>query len=171
MVDCHDGTIEFFVCGGSTNCFVMMNRLIPKIFVALSMLAFAASLTQYGYCAYDGFPNPCARGFVLFLIGWLGLFDGVIAWFGNPLLFAGWICFFFRERRASAWLAIAALAVMLSFLLVGRIATNENGQESTITSRGLAYWLWVLSAVLLIVGNAGALLKQKPPILVLKPMA
>jgi hypothetical protein len=138
-----------------------MNRLIPRIFVALSMLTFAVSLTQRGYCANDGFQQPGAWGFALFLVGWLGLFDGVIAWFGNPLLLAAWIYFFIRERRASEWLAIGALAVMLSFLLVGRIATNENGQESTITSHGLAYWLWVLSAVLQVVASADGLMKKK----------
>ncbi|MGV2334923.1 MAG UNVERIFIED_CONTAM: hypothetical protein LVR18_12675 [Planctomycetaceae bacterium] len=53
----------------------------------ISMSLFGLSLTGYGYATEDPtIPRNWASCFLLLLIGWLGLFEGITAWLANPTM-------------------------------------------------------------------------------------
>jgi hypothetical protein len=91
----------------------------------------------------------------LLLIGCVGAFDRMFAWFANPGLIAAWILMRSRsrQRRVTALCcAIASLALSLSFLLQRQILADEAGHYSRITGYGPGYWLWVASILAALVG-------------------
>jgi hypothetical protein len=129
-------------------------RIRPQATVCvISLCIFLLALTQNGYYL-DHVPRDAwAPGWGEFAFGWLSLFSGTIAWLGNPLLIASWITLYRNRVKASAILALLALAVMLSFLLNKKIIFNEAGSESRISGYGLGYWLWVTSALVVVLGT------------------
>ena len=90
-------------------------------------------------------------GFGLLALGWLAIGDGGHSWLGNPLLLAAWITLFTRKQLLACFLAICAVGFMLSFTSETHIAIDEAGHERPITALGRGYWLWVLSASLVVV--------------------
>tara|TARA_R110001606_G_scaffold379260_1_gene539218 strand:+ start:1426 stop:1869 length:444 start_codon:yes stop_codon:yes gene_type:complete len=124
-----------------------------KIFLFISIGVFIISLTQKSYCSSYGFCDNF--GFLSVLIGWLGVFMlhiPAFTWLANPLLLGSW--FFFKKKpKTSLILSIIAFILMLSFLLVDEIISNEAGTKSKVVFYGLGYWLWVLSSFMMILGN------------------
>lgn len=118
--------------------------------VALSAGLLLVSLTQKCYCT----ANNCSDSIMVFLIGWLGLaFSGAaITWLANPLLILSW---FMTRRQSKYALPVSTLALLfcLLFLLFPSVADNENGGNNTITEYRLGYWLWLLSAATMTIGN------------------
>src|SRR5436190_13805674 len=62
---------------------------LPKIITLVSVIVFAASLTQNGFYTETHFPKPPPSGWYLLLIGLIGVFDGYFEWLANPVLLAG----------------------------------------------------------------------------------
>jgi hypothetical protein len=73
-------------------------------------------------------------------------------WLANPLLLVSWI-FFRKKPKASFILSGIAFILMLSFLLVDEIITNEAGTKSKVVSYELGYWFWVFSSFIMLIGN------------------
>ena len=130
----------------------------------LSMCIFAVALTQNGYYVGHAPRDAWAPGWGEFAVGWMGLFTGTIAWLGNPLLIAGWITFFRKRAKASAYLSALALLVMLSFLHDKTIIINETGSSAKITGYGLGYVLWVASSVAALIGATISLATPRPSV-------
>ena len=125
---------------------------IRKIILFLSIILFVIALTQKGFCTTAG---QCAIGIVDLLVGWMGVFmlhPPAMVWLANPTLVAAWV-FIKKNQRTSFILSVISLVIMLSFLLFDEIIVNESGASSKITAYGLGYWLWVLSAFIMVVGN------------------
>lgn len=93
-------------------------------------------------------------GFVLLLIGWLGLSES-IAWLANPLLLTSWILVRTERYVAAAIFAALAIASMLSFLGVNVTLVDEGGGRASVNRVGLGYWLWLSSALSSFVGCIG----------------
>lgn len=128
---------------------------MPRRFIWASIAIFAVSLFFNGFYLESDNPTAWSSCFGLLLIGWLGIVDGMIAWFANPLLAASWLLFHWaRTRKISLWLAIAALLVALSFLLVSDVMRDENSNRARISAYGLGYWLWLSSITVAIFGCA-----------------
>lgn len=113
-------------------------------------------------------PFPCyvvegrtgfGEGIALLLIGWMGVFDGQVAWLANPLLLLGWCATFLRlPRIIGLTLTLLATGFALGFLLYPDILVNEAGHRAAITGYRTGYWLWVgstLVALLAAVLNPG----------------
>lgn len=135
-----------------------LGRRIAAAATVLSVVLFLTSLTQDGYYIdRPGDPRAWAPCIGLLLIGWLGVFDGILAWLANPALLAAWIFLNFRSsRRLGAAIGAAAIAFALSFLLYTEILTNEAGGTSKITGYGAGYWLWVASGGVAMIGGLAA---------------
>jgi hypothetical protein len=131
-----------------------MSTIVCKILTGVSVLLFVTSLTQDGF--YIDRPNnprawaPCIG---LLLVGWIAVFNGVLAWLANPVLAATWFLMSFRSTRGIALgCAVVALGLSLSFLLHREIMTSEAGHYSKITGYGLGYWLWIASIIVALIG-------------------
>ncbi len=128
-----------------------MNRL-KKIILTTSIIFFVMSLTQN---SFETIVGPNSKGIMDLLVGWMGvlmLHPPAMVWLANPTLFAAWV-FTKKNQRTSFILSVISLLIMLSFLLFDEIIVNESGASSKITAYGLGYWLWVLSAFIMVIGN------------------
>lgn len=134
---------------------------LARLFVGVSILLFLASLTQ-NPCRWaspnesDGQHFGCLA---FLLIGWVGVFGGIVAWLANPALLLAWIFTFSRYRRVEAIVcSVAALGLALSFLAVKEIP-GDNG-SAKIISYALGYWLWIGSIVMSCVGSMVAAFRK-----------
>lgn len=120
-----------------------------------SIAIFSVSLAFNGFYIESDNPKAWSSCFGLLLVGWLGIFDGIIAWFANPLLVVSWILSRMRRTRKIAFfLAIAALLVAVSFLLVSDVMRDEAGNRARVSSYGIGYWLWLTSITVAMFGAA-----------------
>jgi hypothetical protein len=128
-------------------------RIISYVLLALSCGLFALCLFNDGYFVERRGEKTSGPGFLLVLIGWIGLFQGIIAWLANPFLLVGWFLLAGRQLRAAAACAFAATVCASSFLLCKTILTDEGGNHSRITGYGVGYWLWLASAAVLLTAS------------------
>lgn len=132
----------------------MMNIKKEKIFLFLSIGIYIISLTQKSYCTVGG---TCEyfSGFLNLIFGWFGVFKlhvPAFPWLANPLLFFSWL-FYKRMAKRSFVLSVISLLLMLSFLFVNEIMVNDGSTYSIINFYGLGYWLWILSSLIMVLGN------------------
>lgn len=126
-----------------------------RIALMLSVILFAASLTQ------DAF---CVSGICSDWPGWSILLFGVLghtSWFANPLLLASWVAALFARRVPALLLALAALALAGSFMFETTVITNEAGMANPVTGLREGYWLWLASMAM---GALAAFLARKVPV-------
>lgn len=121
---------------------------LTSIFILVSVLLFLISLSQEAYHVdTNSKPQPWACLALLFC-GWLGVFEGAIAWLANPALLLTWVLLASSRRRSAAiFFGLASLALSLSFLFQRDILTDEAGHRGKITGYALGYWLWICSIV------------------------
>lgn len=123
---------------------------VRRIIIAISVGLFLFSLTRQCYCT----TTTCSDSIMVFLLGGLGLFmsGAALAWLANPLIIFSWI---HTKRKSKHSLTLSALAVLmcLSFLLFDTVLDNEAGHSNKIIEYKLGYWLWTLSAVVMLLGN------------------
>lgn len=130
-----------------------INTKTQKIFLYISIGLYIISLTQKSYCT----TGVCEyfSGLLSLIFGWIGIFmlhAPALPWLANPILIIAWMIFK-KKPKASLILSIISFLLMLSFLFFDEIIDNEAPTTAKITSYGLGYWLWVLSSLLLVVGN------------------
>jgi hypothetical protein len=129
--------------------------LIPTI----SIVIFITSLTQNDFCT----TRSCGDSIASFISGFIGVFMGgaTISWLANPLLFVSWGCFLSRSIKTSLIISLLALLLSLSFLTFKEVMVDEAGHMGQIISYQAGYWLWVLSALTMVIGNGVSLLLLK----------
>lgn len=151
---------------------MLTDRKIIKTTIFLSLGLYIAALTQPAYCTKD-----CANSFMTLLVGWLGILmelgavaswvmdflqghsknltenmGAVFTWLANPLFFLA--LFFVRfSNSASLLLSVLTLLLMLSFSLFDKVISSEAGHYDIVKELKIGYWLWLLSALTIIVGN------------------
>jgi hypothetical protein len=121
-----------------------------QIWLPLSSAAlFAAALGEPGFFwgARASSPAPAWR---LLLYGWEAIGHGYIEWLANPALVASWVLAFAGRRSASIGAAGIALALMLVFLTRH---TLELPAGATALAYGAGYWLWLASALLMLLAQ------------------
>lgn len=125
--------------------------LIPLFLVLLSVGIFVASLLGNGFYIARNGNSPFASGAILLLMGWLGLLDGIVAWFANPLLLISWCyCAFGKAGQVALGFAGIAFLLAASFLLCQSVTDNPSGIRSDVTEYGWGYGLWMTSIVVAI---------------------
>ena len=118
-----------------------------------SVLLFVASLTQDAYYLAGDNPESWSASWVLLLMGWMGVFYGVITWLANPLLVLSWILCLRGELRAAVIVSAAAVLLALSFLLHSTIVTSEAPTYEAVAGYGAGYWLWLASMLIMAAGS------------------
>jgi len=134
---------------------------LPKIIALLSVIVFAASLTQKCFDSEGQDPKTSLPGSYCLLLGAIGLFDGIFEWLANPVLFYAWVLSFLGKNKIVLVLGIVASALMLAFLFRHTIIASEARTYAKIIGYRAGYWLWLTSGVLTIVSGATGLVKQK----------
>ena len=119
----------------------MPSSKTARVALMLSVILFAASLTQDAFCV----SGICSDwpGWSILLFGALGH----TSWFANPLLGASWIATSFSRRVPALILGVAALALAGSFLFETSVITNEAGMANPVTGLREGYALWLASMV------------------------
>jgi hypothetical protein len=117
------------------------------------MVLFAVCLANDGYYIAGPEPRAWAPAWGLLLVGWIGVFYGIVAWVANPALFFAWRLFYLRRYRAATIVALMAAALMLSFLLIKSVVSSEAPTYSKVIGYGPGYWIWVSSAGALVLGS------------------
>jgi hypothetical protein len=144
----------------------------------VSILLFAASLTQIAYCSKVGANIGCVDAWSALLFGWFGMLaigGPAISCLANIFLPLSWIMQFTAASKYTLGVAVFSSLVMLSFATVavfsslvmlsfatgGEVLIDEAGHHSKIISIGLGYWLWLMSALILVIGNGITLFLEK----------
>ncbi len=120
----------------------MTTSKTARVALMLSVILFAASLTQDAFCV----SGMCSDwpGWSILLFGALGH----TSWFANPLLGVSWIATLLARRLPALILALAALALAGSFMFETTVITNEAGMANPVTGLREGYFLWLASMVL-----------------------
>ena len=93
------------------------------------------------------------RAWGILLLGWLSLFaapwglPALAMWLANPLFIVAWV-YSVTGNRKGLLFAVPALICALSFLFLGSLHLDT---EQPIAGRGLGYYLWLSSMILLVV--------------------
>lgn len=133
------------------------DKSFKKYLLLGTVILFTASLTQKAYCT----ASACSDSVMVFLLGWAALLSGGagFCWLANPLLIAAWVMLR-RNLRSAMFLSMFAALLALSFLLFDTVLDNENGQNQTINTYRLGYWLWVGSSVIMLAGTFVLMLRH-----------
>lgn len=136
-------------------------RRLINAFLFLSLLAFvvclplpAFTMTGNGYT----YSNP---SYEKLISGWLGPVIGVWEWYANPTLLFSWLLLRKKYFAFGAISATASLLVASAFLFRHTMIINEAGHSGTIVSKDIGYWLWILSIVIALFGNAICLIRAR----------
>ena len=139
-----------------------MKRL-PKIVTIISIIVFAASLTQNSYYIAGENPKAWSPAFYSLLLGPIGLFDGIFEWLANPVLAAAWVFSLAGKNKIALLLGSLASALMLAFLFRQTIIASEAPTYAKITGYG---WAIGFSGGLVIVSGTIGLMKDRQVILI-----
>lgn len=120
----------------------MTTSRTKRVALVLSVILFAASLTQDAFCVSGICSDWPGWSILLF-----GALSGQASWFANPLLLAAWIAALFARRVPALILSGAALALGVSFMFETTVITNEAGMANPVTGLREGYALWLASMV------------------------
>lgn len=96
--------------------------------------------------------NPALDGWLLLLMGWLGLLAFNFGWFGNVVMLGAWIAFAVKARFMARILAVVAVFTAAdSVRLVGNYVPldESNVNKAVVSGFGPGFYLWIASMVLL----------------------
>lgn len=123
-------------------------NVLAHIFQAISIILFFTCLSQKAYYL-SGHYLP-VESFLLLVVGVLGPFYGIFAWFANPFLLISYIFFYIKRFNLSILFGFFALLLICSFFLTKTIIAGNNGAKATIINYGLGFWLWMASSIIAI---------------------
>ena len=76
----------------------------------------------------------------ILLLDWLGIFDGVLAWYATPFLLLS-LALWFKFPTTSRQAAPSGFVVGATAIGIRHVVVNESGGQQSITL-GAAYYLW-----------------------------
>lgn len=126
----------------------------------LSITFYIISLFLVGF--YDH-QNGGNFGILIVAFGGLAMLSGgaALAWLANPVLWFSWFMVI-RKPKLSFIGSLLSTIISLSFLLFDTIRDagttvgtdyQVGSFDVKVTGYGLGYWLWVLSSLILLMGN------------------
>lgn len=132
------------------------------LLMLMSLLLFGGALTQPAFFLGEGAASS-RPGWQLLLRGWNGVPLGYVEWLANPALLVSWATAACAYRRASMASACCAAALMLVFLSRRTLVSAFSASATPILCRGAGYWLWLGSALLMVLANVRGLKIGWPP--------
>ena len=122
--------------------------VLAHVCQAISIILFFSCLTQKAYYLSGSYAP--VESLLAFVLGSLGPFYGIFAWFANPFLFISYIAFYIKRFNWSMLSGFLALLLIFSFFLNKTIIAGDSGGKATIINYGLGFWLWMASSVMAI---------------------
>jgi hypothetical protein len=106
------------------------------------------------YC--KGWQEPVAKvdyGYSVLLLGFLGVFVGVFAWFANPLMLLALVLSKFKKDLGARVVSVMAVALGLQSYMLKAVPFNESSMEPSnlnfVDRLGLGFYLWMGALVVL----------------------
>jgi len=125
-----------------------MPRIFSRIAPVLGLMIPLLTALYLPLLTYEN--GVVDKGWGFLIIGWLSVLDGNFAWFGNiPLLLA--LCLLTSKPRSAQLAAIIALAIGLTIFGYDESGAIDSSKISHITSIGSAAYLWLGTALGIIV--------------------
>jgi hypothetical protein len=133
---------EAFAFGGSgmTSC--------ERVEGAGSGKAFVDKGKILDYC--KGWQEPVAQvdyGYKVLLMGFLGVFVGVFAWFANPLMLLALILSKFKKRLGASIVSVFAAGLGLQSFMLKAVPFNESsmdpGNLNFVDHLGRGFYVWM----------------------------
>lgn len=127
--------------------------------ILVSLVLFIICLTQPAF--YVDRKEPYGNGFLLLLIGWMGVIaGGGFSWLANPLYLAGLILSMYDCKKSAIFSGLSVI-VAASFMLSRSVMRDEAGHMTKVTSLGPGYKIWLLSCAILFSGTLWQWLAHK----------
>ncbi len=124
------------------------------VFLSISIALYVLALSLPAANRYIGFECLVA--------GWFSLGAGVgFGWLANPLMAIAWIGLVSKSATTVLLCSAIATVLMLSTLANPRMVESTSGDASTIVHFGPGFWLWLASAISLVV-SAVATMSASP---------
>ena len=131
-----------------------MSVASPKARVVVMLVSGLSYLSALPMPALLFSGHPPVMGITTLLWGWWGVLTGDVPWFANLLYFLALGLVFLRFYKSAQLLSALALTFGCSSLYVRQWFFNEAGGTPVI-GLGLAFYLWMASFALLLVGSIG----------------
>jgi hypothetical protein len=137
------------------------DALLKRSIFLSSIILFLLSLSQDTFCTNDSC-NGDWDGMYVLLLGALGAFASPagIAWLANPAIFGSWATLK-KNPKTSLILSLIAVAFSASFLLFSKVVKDESGDPRQITAYKSGYWMWLLSMIIMVIGNLILFLRNR----------
>lgn len=122
-------------------------QILSKIILLLSITCYITSLLTNAF--FTNMPN---YGYQLLEVGWLGILEGSITWFANPI--------YYFSLLTGRWPKLSLISSALAFFIAGlflltfhQLYTSEGGSAGDIQYLAIGYYLWLTSMGLLTVNR------------------
>ncbi len=152
------GVLESSTSGKSSVSILVSNKYFELIksnkLLTLAFILFIVSLFLpcifYSPSQFDSNPSP-SYGLFLLGLGWLGVFDGIFAWYANLL-----VIFIIRGVSRNSLLkkvimAIVTILLASSTFTITSMLANENGGRMSVDHLGIGFYFWFVSIILVAV--------------------
>jgi len=118
-----------------------------SLFYYASVILYLISLTQNSFMLNN---EEGHYGYLALIFGFYAVFDTGISWLANFLIIFSWL---FRHKKASLYFSLSALILGVSFLLIDEIVMGTNNKYGKITGYDIGYYFWILSFLVMTIGN------------------
>jgi hypothetical protein len=129
---------------GMTSCELMEGKTSGKTFVDKQKIL--------DYCR--GWDAPVASleyGYHILLLGFLGVFIGMFAWYANPLMLLALVLSKFKKRLAAVIVSISSIILALQSYALKAIPFNESSMDARnlnfVDHLGFGFYLWMGSLI------------------------
>ncbi len=127
-----------------THCELMEGKTSGKTFVDKRKIL--------DYCrGWDAPVDASDYGYHILLLGFLGIFIGMFAWYANPLMFLALMLSKFKKRLAAMIFSISSIVLGLQSYALKAIPFNESTMDSRnlnfVDHLGCGFYLWMSSLI------------------------
>lgn len=131
--------------------------LVRMATILLVSLSFTASLLLTAFetsviSAGETFHYEEFAGYEVLFIGWIGLIEGTVAWYANPLLLFG-LAFMKRHINGSLFCSLLGFLLAISSLNYKSMWIDEKfARTADVNAWGIGFYIWLLSFAILFLG-------------------
>ncbi len=125
-----------------------------SILISLCLLILSLSQDAFYIDRHEN-PKAYADSSFLFFLGWMSFLGGglipFVIWLANPLYFLA-IIYTVQQQKLALLLSLTPIILASVFMVLPTILTSESGATSEITGRGLGFYFWISSFIVLFFG-------------------